>query len=162
MVWLAYCSRSNVADFGFASILDQHIDVIPVIFYATVVCSIGQCAHRHPDSREVVANPILLDHPVILMHLSSVRLPKSDVPRTIEFCLKTSKDENPALERYVPTTSFFRIRLVIPSRVVIGVEGNEVVWAPGGHLHTFVCDPPPSRSGLKAPWGGGALEGGGV
>ena len=40
---------------------------------------------------------------------------------------------------------------------------NWVVWLTEGRLLSFVRDSPPSRSGPKAPWGGGGggLEGGG-
>ena len=55
-IWLAYCSRSNVADCEFASILDRRIDIIPALsfLYVTVVCSIVHLAYRHPDTHEIV------------------------------------------------------------------------------------------------------------
>ena len=93
-IWLAYCSRSSVADCEFASILDRRINIIPALsfLYVTVVCSIVDLAYRHPDTHEIVDHPSPLDHPLILMHLSSIPLPKQHVPCTIEFYLKCMPD----------------------------------------------------------------------
>ena len=135
-IWLAYCSRSNVADCEFASILDRRIDIIPALsfLYVTVVCSIVHLAYRHPDTHEIVEHPDPLDYPLILMHLSSIPLPKQHVPRTIEFYPKCMPDVVPGLDLYVPTPSLFQLRIDIPSRVTLEVEGNEVVWDITGTL----------------------------
>ena len=114
-IWLAYCSRSNVADCEFASILDRRIDIIPALsfLYVSVVCSIIHLAHRHPDTHAIVDNASPLDHPLILMHLSSTPFPKGHIPRTIEFFPKdTVCAEDPAI--FTPET-VFQLRLDILS-----------------------------------------------
>ena len=135
-IWLAYCSRSNVADCEFASILDRRIDIIPALSFldVTVVCSIVHLAYRHPDTQEIVEHPSPIDHPLILMHLSSIPLPKQHVPRTIEFYPKCMPDVVPDLDLYVPTPSLFQLCIDITSRVTLEVEGNEVVWDITGTL----------------------------
>ena len=115
-IWSAYCSCSNVADFTFASILDRRIDIIPALsfLYVTVVCSIVHLAYRDSDTHEIIEHASPLDHPLILMHLSSIPLPKQHVPRTIEFHPKCMPDVVPGLDLYVATPSHFQLRIDIP------------------------------------------------
>ena len=135
-IWLAYCSRSNAAACEFASILDRRIHIIPALsfLYVTVVCSIVHLAYCRPDTHKIVEHPSPLDHRLILMHLSSIPLPKQHVPRTIEFYPKCMPDVVPGLDLYVPTPSLFQPRIDIPSRVTLEVQGNKVIWDITGTL----------------------------
>ena len=134
-IGLAYCSRSNVVNCEFASILDRCIDIIPALsfLYVSVVCSIIYLAHRQPDTHAIVDNASLLDHPLILMHLSSTPFPKGHIPRTIESFLKdTFGTEKPA--HFTPEATLFQFRLDIPSRVDVEMEGNTIEWDITGTL----------------------------
>ena len=54
-IWLAYCSRSNAADFYFASNLDRRIDILPTLsfLFVSVVGSIILLSYRHPNTVSV-------------------------------------------------------------------------------------------------------------
>ena len=86
-IWLAYISRSNVADSSFATLPDRRMDLIPTLsfLYLSVVCPILHLAVRDANANLIVENTSPLDHPLIIMHLTSFPLPKKHVARTVEF-----------------------------------------------------------------------------
>ena len=67
-VWVAYQSRSNVADVELATILDRRIDLVPALnfLWLSVVCPIIHLAHRVNSSELLQDSPCPLDHPLIL------------------------------------------------------------------------------------------------
>ena len=134
-VWLAYVTRSNVADSSFATLLDRRIDLIPALsfLYLTVVCPIIHLASRDSTTNTIVENVSPLDQPLILMHLTSIQLPKKHHAKTVEFFPRLTPTET-ADKVYEPHPSLFQLRIDVPNKVVLDVEGTEVVWDITGTL----------------------------
>ena len=90
-VWLAYSSRSNVADAELATLLDRRIDLIPSLLslYLSVVCPVIHLAHGHTESREIMDSPSPHDMPLIIFQLTSSQIPKGHIPSVVEFYPRT-------------------------------------------------------------------------
>ena len=90
-VWLAYTSRSNVADAELATLLDRRINLIlslPYLFLS-VVCPVIHLAYRHTESRDILDSPSPHDMPLIIFQLTSSQIPKGHIPNVVEFYLRT-------------------------------------------------------------------------
>ena len=97
-IWLAYCSRKNATDSSFATLINRCIDLIPTLsfLFLSVVCPIIHLASRDPASNTITAHTSPLDHPFILLQLTSSALPKKPVVRTVEFPPRQRTSETPA------------------------------------------------------------------
>ena len=134
-VWLAYVTRSNVADSSVATLLDRRIDLIPALsfVYLTVVCPIIHLASRDSTTNTIVENVSPLDQPLILMHLTFNQLPKKHHAETVDFFPRLTPTET-GDKVYEPHPSLFQLRIDVPNKVVLDVEGTEVVWDITGTL----------------------------
>ena len=140
ILWLAYCSRANVADSGFATLLDRRIDLIPALSFLnlSVVCPIPHLAARNPTNDTIEANPSPLDHPLIIMQLTSAVLPKEHTPKTVELFPKQPEATTQSPHLYCPQASLLQLRIDIPSTVTLNVEGTDVVWNITGTLQLML------------------------
>ena len=129
-IWLAYISRSNVADTSFATLLDRRIDLIPTLsfLYLSFVCPILHLAVRDANTNLIVEHTSPLDHPLIIMHLTSSPLPKKHVARTVELLPGVAPNEAVSDSIYHPQATLFQLRIDVPSKVVLNYEGSEVTW----------------------------------
>ena len=135
-IWLAYISRSNVADSSFATLVGRRIDLIPTLsfLYLSVVCPILHLAVRDANINLIVENTSPLDHPLIIMHLTSSPLPKKHVARTVEFFPRVAPDEAVSDSIYQQRATLFQLRMHVPSIVVLDYEGSQVTWDITGTL----------------------------
>ena len=94
-VWLAYASRSNMADAELATLLDRSIDLIPSLpfLFLSVVCLVKHLAYRHTELRDIMDSPSPHDMPLIIFQLTSSPLPKGHVPNVVEFYPRTHSDD---------------------------------------------------------------------
>ena len=134
--WLAYSWRTNAADSSFATLIDRRIDLIPTIstLYLSVVCPIIHLAACDPASNTIQESASPLDHPLIILQLTSAVIPKKHVAKTVEFFPRQACNITPNDSVYQPQPSLFQLRLDIPSKVSLEVEGTEVVWNITGTL----------------------------
>ena len=135
-IWLAYISRSNVADSSFATLLDRRIDLIPTLsfLYLCVMCPILHFAVRVANTNLIVETTSPLDHTLIIMHLTSSPLPKKYVARTVELFPPVAPNEAVSDSIYHPQATLFQLRIDVPSKVVLDYEGSEVIWDITGTL----------------------------
>ena len=134
-MWLAYSSRSNVADVNFATLLDRRIDLIPALsfLYLSVVCPIMHLASRDPATNFIAEQTCPLDHPFILMHLTAAPLPRKHVAKTVEFFPRLPDPKNECAV-YSPQPSLYQLRIDVPTNVILDCEGTEVTWNINGTL----------------------------
>ena len=136
-VWLAYMSRSNVADAELPTLLNRRIDLIlslPFLFLLTV-CPVIHLAYRHSYSRGIIDSPSPHDIPVIIFQLTSSQIPKGHVPNVVEFYPRTHSDDTcPEKPLFTPTQSIFQIRLDVPTEIIRTIDGQEIKWNITGSL----------------------------
>ena len=127
-VWLAYASRSNVADPEVATILNRRIDLIrslPFLFLS-IVCPVIHVAYRHTESRGIMDSPSPHDMPLIIFELTSSQIPKGHVPNVVELYPRTHSDDiHPETLLFKPTQSLFQIRLDVPIKIIRIIDGQE-------------------------------------
>ena len=135
-IWLAYISRSNIADSSFATLLDRRIDLIPTLSfpYLSVVCPILHLALRDANTNLIAENTSPLDHPLIIMHLRSSPLSKKHVVRTVEFSPRVAPNEAVSDSIYHAQATLFLLCIDVPSKVVLDYEGSEVTFNITGTL----------------------------
>ena len=134
--WVAYESRSNVADVELATILDPRINLVPALnfLWLSVVCPIIHLAHRVNSSEHLQDSPCPLDHPLILFQLTSFPLPKNHVPRTIGYFLKDVSVSEHGPHIHKPASTLFHVRVDVPTTIQKDVDGVEVQWNITGSL----------------------------
>ena len=89
---------------------------------------------RDANTNLIVENTSPLDHPLIIMHLTSSPLPKKHVACTIEFFPRVAPNEAVSDSIYHPQATLFQQRIDVPSKVVLDYEGSEVTWDITGTL----------------------------
>ena len=111
--------------------LDRKIDLIPTLsfLHLSVVCRILHLAMRDANTNLIVENTSPLDHPLIIMHLTSSPLPNKHVARTVEFLPRVAHNEAVSDSIYHQKATLFQ-----PSKVVFHYEGSEVTWDITGTL----------------------------
>ena len=134
MVWLAYMSRTNVADPEPVTILDRRNDLIPSLPYLnlSVVCPVIHLAIRAAVTRLIEDLPIPNDDPLIRFQLTSKPLAKDHVSKVVEYYPRA---QEPAISVQghtrtfcTPTSTNFQIPLDVPQDIVRDVEGTETRW----------------------------------
>ena len=136
-VWLAYTSRSNVADAELGTLLDRRIDPIPSLpsLYLSIVCPVMHLAYRHTESRGIMDSPSPHDMPLIIFQLTWAVIPKGHVPNVVDFNPRThSDDTRPKTPLFTPTQSLFQIRLDVPTEIIRTIDGQETNWNISGSL----------------------------
>ena len=140
MFWLAYPSRTNVADSELATILDRRIDLIPSLPYLnlSVVCPVIHLAQRAAVTRLIEDLPTPNDNPLIIFQLTSKPLAKDHVPKVVEYYPRA---QEPAVSvdghtrpLFTPTSTNFQIRLDVPQDIVRDIDGTETRWHISGTL----------------------------
>ena len=79
-----------------------------------------------------------IDHPLIIMQLTSAVLPKLHTPKTVELFPKQPEATTQSPHLYCPQASLFQLRIDIPSTVTLNVEGTDVVWIITGTLQLML------------------------
>ena len=116
--------------------LDRRIDLIPTLpfLYLSVVCPILKLAVRGANTNLIVEKTSPLDHPRIVMHLTSSPLPKKHVACTVEFFPWVAPSEAVSDSIYNPQATLFQLRIDVPSKMLLDFEGSEVTWDITGTL----------------------------
>ena len=102
------------------------------------MCPIPHLAARNPTNDTIEANPIPLDHPIIIMQLTLAVLPKGHTPKTVELFPKQPEATTQSPHLYRPQASLFQLRIDIPSTVTLNVKGTDVVWNITGTLQLML------------------------
>ena len=104
MVWVAYESRSNVADVELATILDRRIDLVPALnfLWLSVVCPIIHLAHREGLSENIQVSTNPLDHPLILFNSHRSHYPRAMSQKPWVIFPRMYRPTNPFLLPYIP------------------------------------------------------------
>ena len=136
-VWVAYESRSNVADVELAPILDRRIDLVPALnfLWLSVVCPIIHLAHREGLSETIRVFPNPLDHPLIIFQLTSFPLPKGHVPQTVGYFPKDVPSHEPIPPSiHTPASTLFHVRIDVPTSIKREIDGIDMQWNITGSL----------------------------
>ena len=160
-VWMAYSSRTNVADVELATILDRRIDLIPVLnfLHLSVVCPVIHLAIRNATTFAIEDSTTPHDMPLMFLQLTSQQLPAKQQPRVVEFypraCDPHVSVDGTMQAIFCPTSTMFQLRIDLPQEITREVDGVETKWTVNGSLPLMLLinglSPDDSSTVLKNP-----------
>ena len=128
---LAYQARTNVADVKLAAVFDRRIDLVPSLSYLwlSVVCEVVHMGVRSPDTQNVCAARSPLDQALVIFQLTSFPLAQNHIPQIIGYLSRNVDSFEPILSNvHTPESTFFQIRVDVPTDITREVDGVGVKW----------------------------------